>query len=119
METFQKIVLFSAIIILILALVVMGITLSSAGTTQWPPVVPECPDWWEASGTGSEKICRNIKNLGSCAPKDGTVQIMNFNTPTFSGSNGNCAKYTWAQKCNVAWDGITYGVANPCSTTTN
>jgi hypothetical protein len=40
---------------------------------------------------------------------------MNFNGPVYTGSNGSCAKYTWAQKCKVAWDGISYGVDNPCT----
>jgi ribosomal protein L37AE/L43A len=28
-------------------------------------------------------------------------------------------EYNWAKKCNVSWDGITYGVENPCSTTSS
>jgi hypothetical protein len=40
---------------------------------------------------------------------------MNFNTSAFTGSQGACNKYNWATKCNVTWDGITYGVSNPCS----
>lgn len=38
---------------------------------------------------------------------------MDFTTPAFSGSNGQCAKYTWANNCGVVWDGITSG-ENPC-----
>ena len=34
----------------------------------------------------------------------------------FSGQD-NCGKYTWATGSNNTWDGITYGVPNPCSTT--
>lgn len=120
MEAFQKIVLFSAIIILILALVLMGITLSSGSSADWPPVVPECPDWWVAKKSGSNSVCVNTRDLGTCAtPSNGAEhQIMNFNTSTFTGTNGMCAKYNWANKCNVAWDGITYGVANPCESET-
>jgi len=120
MEAFQKIVLFSAIIILILALILMGITLSSGSSVEWPPIVPECPDWWVARKVGSTNFCVNARDLGTCsAPTRGQDhQIMNFNTPTFTGSNGTCAKYKWANRCNVAWDGITYGVANPCESET-
>jgi hypothetical protein len=117
METFQKIVLYSAIIILILALVVIGVLITSKEETVWPPVVPECPDWWKAQKQGDQSVCVNMKDLGICSAEKGqTHQIMNFNTPTFSGSNGSCAKYNWANKCNVSWDGITYGVSNPCDT---
>ena len=39
---------------------------------------------------------------------------MDFNTPYFRGSDGTCNKYKWAKSCDLTWDGITYGVANPC-----
>lgn len=119
MEGFQKIVLFIAVIILIIALIAIGIALYYASASQqWPPLVPECPDYWNADGSGNNATCTNIKDLGTCPPKSGdTHLIMNFNTPAFSGENSLCAKYTWAQKCGVSWDGITYGVNNPCQTT--
>jgi hypothetical protein len=41
---------------------------------------------------------------------------MNFNTSAFSGENEDCSIYTWAKRCGVSWDGITYGVTNPCQT---
>jgi hypothetical protein len=114
---FQKIVLFAAIIILIITLVVIGIALASYKNKHpWPPNVPVCPDWWISRGTGNDSYCVNMKDLGSCSAETGQRhQQMNFNTPTFTGSNGLCGKYTWAQKCNVSWDGISYGIDNPCS----
>lgn len=119
MEGFQKLILFSAIIILIIALVIIGIALSySKDNEQWPPVTADCPDYWMIDGSGNNTQCINVKNLGTCPPKSGEQHLtMNFNTPAFTGSNENCAKYTWAQKCNVSWDGITYGVNNPCQST--
>ena len=119
MNGFQKIVLIAAIIILIIALIVIGIALYYANASQqWPPLLPECPDYWNADGSGNNTTCTNIKDLGTCPPSSGdTHLIMNFNTPAFSGENSLCAKYTWAQKCGVSWDGITYGVNNPCQTT--
>jgi hypothetical protein len=122
MEGFQKIVLTIAVIILVLSLVFMGIVLNTAkGNEEWPPMVPECPDWWILDGSGNKSTCVNVKDLGTCTSKtDNQHQRMNFNLPAFSGSNGSssdCAKYNWARKCNVTWDGITYGVENPCSST--
>jgi hypothetical protein len=32
----------------------------------------------------------------------------------YSGEDGLCNKYNWANTCGVTWDGITYGVKNPC-----
>jgi hypothetical protein len=117
METFQKIVLYSAIIILIISLIFVGIALSLAKSKEnWPPLVPDCPDYWTIDGSGNNTKCINVQNLGICpAPSGQKYLVMDFNSPVFSGSNSSCAKYTWANKCNVAWDGITYGVGNPCS----
>lgn len=116
MEAFQKIVLFSAIIVLIIALVVIGISLSySKDQQQWPPMTPDCPDYWSIDGSGNHAVCINKKDLGICPPRSGDKHLkMNFNTSAFTGSNELCSKYTWAKKCKVSWDGITYGVDNPC-----
>ena len=118
METFQKIILYSAIIILIVILIIIGIAFSYAKNEQWPPLVPECPDFWIADGSGNNTQCVNVKDLGSCKkPEKGQSHYtMDFTTPEYSGSNGLCAKYTWANKCGLSWDGITYGVSNPCNT---
>lgn len=115
MEVFQKIVLFVAIVILIIALVFIGITLSYAQDSQWPPITPQCPDYWTIDGSGNNTRCINVKDLGTCPPQNGEPHLsMDFNSPQFSGANGMCSKYTWATKCGVSWDGVTYGVSNPC-----
>jgi hypothetical protein len=118
MNGFQKIVLFSAIIILIIALIIIAIALSYAKDESWPPLTPSCPDYWTMDGSGNFATCVNVKDLGSCPPQSGQQHLtMNFNDAAFSGDNALCAKYTWANKCGVTWDGITYGVENPCQTT--
>ena len=116
MEGFQKIVLYSAIIILIISLIIIGISLSYAKSGQvWPPVVSECPDYWVIDGSGNNATCKNVKDLGTCSATGGNKHLsINFNEAPFVGSNEACAKYTWASKCGVSWDGITYGVDNPC-----
>jgi hypothetical protein len=118
MEGFQKIVLYSAIIILIIALVIIGISLTYAKDTQvWPPVVPQCPDYWVAEGSEDNPTCVNRKDLGTCKATGGTKHLtMNFNNAPYVGTGSTCAKYTWAKKCGLSWDGITYGVSNPCQT---
>jgi hypothetical protein len=112
MVNFQKLVLIIAIIILILSLVFIGITLKNAKYDTWPPVTASCPDYWvdESKGDKSGSRCVNVKNLGTCKSN----KVMNFNTNVFTGSNEMCAKYNWANNCKVSWDGITYGVQNPC-----
>ena len=115
MATFQSTILVMAIIILILILVSIGVVLYQAKNNQiWPPVLGNCPDYWiDTSGNGGN--CVNVKDLGTCKPSNGKHQVMDFTKPLFSGSAGKCAKYKWANSCNVTWDGLTYGVTNPCS----
>jgi hypothetical protein len=118
MEGFQKIVLFSAIVILIISLVTIGITLSYSKDEEWPPITAECPDFWITDGSGNNTKCINVKDLGTCkAMGEDKHLVMNFNLPAFTGSQGDCNKYKWADKCDISWDGITYGVTNPCQTT--
>ena len=115
MEIFQKSVIIIAIIVLVIFLFIIGLMLRKTATTQvWPPETPNCPDYWiDLSGNGSK--CFNSKNLGTCLTSASTT--MDFTQSPYIGSNGNCAKYTWANGCGITWDGITTGVANPCDTT--
>lgn len=117
MEGFQKIVLFSSVILLIIALVIIGIALMYSKNQTWPPMTPECPDYWLVDGSGNNTTCINVKNLGKCSPQSQNKHlVMNFNNYPFTGSQGLCNKYTWANKCGITWDGITYGAQNPCQT---
>jgi hypothetical protein len=125
MEGFQKTVLGIAIVFLILSLIFIGSTLKNAKNNQtWPPITGDCPDYWiDLSGNGS--ACFNSKNLGHCnnhadGKQDNT---MDFTTSAFTGTDGTCNKKKWANKCSdpdspVTWDGITYGVVDPCESTT-
>lgn len=114
MQTFHIIILVSAIVILILSLYLAS-RITKSTYASWPPNVPSCPDWWVADGYGDKQTCLNKNDLGSCPANAGEAhQKMDFNTSNFTGSNGLCNKYKWANNCNVSWDGITYGVKNPC-----
>ena len=109
MGGFQKIVLIIMFILLIVVIVLVGITLYNKNTSQsWPPNIGDCPDYWmDMSGNGER--CVNVKDLGTC-----NESVKNFSVAPYIGSNGNCEKYNWANECGIAWDGITYGVPNPC-----
>jgi len=114
---FQKIILTIAVVGLIVLLVVIGYSLSkSTSSVVWPPVVGSCPDYWmDLKGNGEQ--CYNVKSLGKCKlPGTNEKNTMNFNVSPFNGDTGTCSKYNWAKNCNVTWDGITYGVKNPCDT---
>jgi hypothetical protein len=112
MASFQKTVLVLATIILVITLIFIGVTLSYSKDTTWPPMTPACPDYWLMDGSGNNANCINVKSLGTCP----TQTVMNFNTSAYTGTNGLCAKYTWANNCGLSWDGVTYGVNNPCQT---
>jgi hypothetical protein len=116
MPSFQVVVLSIAVVILIIALAFIGVTLrNSQKNAAWPPLVPDCPDYWTMDGSASNPICVNVKNLGTCPAAMGSSHLtMDFNQAQYTGSNSTCAKYTWATGCNLSWDGITYGVPNPC-----
>lgn len=110
MESFQKIVLISSALLLCVILVFVGVSLKYSKVTNWPPVVPACPDFWDADISGN---CVNVQSLGTW-PKD---KPMNFNTDQYnSGVTGACEKYKWASSYSAVWDGITYGVPSPCTT---
>jgi hypothetical protein len=117
--SFQKTLLLIAMIGLIILLVVIGISLSKSSSKMvWPPLTGSCPDYWlDLKGDGES--CYNTKSLGKCNLPGTTDQnTMNFNVSPFNAVNGTCSKYTWANRCGVTWDGITYGVNNPCSAIT-
>lgn len=116
MEWFQKIILYSAIIILIITLVLIGLSLKYSNKNYvWPPMIPECPDYWVMDGSGNNSKCVNIQDLGTCPAQNGNTHlIMDFGTAPFVGAHATCSKYNWANKCGISWDGITYGAKNPC-----
>ena len=117
--SFQKAVLTIAIVFLILFLVLIGMALSNSSENEsWPPIVGSCPDYWvDLSGNG--EACFNSQNLGTCNnPSGSNKNTKNFNQAPYNGTDGTCAKYKWSNNCKVTWDGITYGVKNPCNTTT-
>jgi hypothetical protein len=114
--SFQKYVLIIALVILIVTLLFIGITIKQSKKEQWPPIIGDCPDYWiDLSGNGGQ--CVNVKDLGSCKnTSSGGHYTKDFTTPAFTGSNELCSKYNWATNCGLSWDGITYGVPNPCNT---
>jgi hypothetical protein len=111
--TFQSIVVIASIIILTIALIVIGISLKMAKTdVSWPPLIGDCPDYWLDRGEGGSDCVVNQQG----ANQGTATSPMNFSVSPYNGSNGNCQKYRWATNNNVSWDGITYGVQNPCVT---
>lgn len=61
----------------------------------------------------AEKITNNDTDLYIKDSKPSTNSV-DFSVAPYIGQGGTCAKYTWAKNCGVSWDGITYGIQNPC-----
>lgn len=108
--TIQTAILALAAIGLIISLIVVAIMIRKQNKAKWPPMVTDCPDWWKASEDAEGNVvCTNVQNLGKCPGPFLPGQ------DKYSGSDGLCNKYMWATNCGVQWDGITYGVENPCT----
>ncbi len=108
--TFQTIVLVIAGLGLLISLIVVFLMIRRQNKLKWPPMVTECPDWWKASKDSTGRVvCANVQNLGKCSapfyPDDAQ----------YTGADGLCNKYKWATNCDIQWDGVTYGVENPCA----
>jgi hypothetical protein len=114
--TFQSLVIYTLITLLIILLVIIGINLHAATkNTTWPPVVGDCPDYWYDAGEGGSKCTLNVDevNMGNA------TSPMDFSKVPYSGANGVCSKYRWSVAKGVSWDGITYGVQNPCTSSSD
>ena len=113
---FQKIALMITLVILLAIFVfIAGSLVYASKNVVNTPILPQCPDFWEIEETETGPKCINVQNLGTCPAATGdTYLTVDFNSGNYT---DNCAKYTWANNCNIAWDGLTYGVDNPCTTT--
>lgn len=123
---FRNIVLTIAIIMLCLCLIAIGVRLYNKKYNYvWPPVIGECPDYWEDQGDfvgmvagvgGPDKIndktdptnrevfvktskCVNVKGLGNNAVLPSSISQM-------TGKQGLIAKCEWARQSGVTWDGV-------------
>lgn len=112
---FQKIVLIILIVILIVSLVFIGMQIKKSNSKQpWPPLVPQCPDFWAVD-----------PKTGKCKPTDKAPRSncttdnpdgIDFTMGVYAGAGGACKKREWATLCapSIAWEGITYGTSDPC-----
>ena len=126
--TFQKKILYIAVILLIVILTIIGVAVAfSDDSFVYPPNDFKCPDYWVSSNVLQDPevkskldsklqsidipddVCVNVKLLGTC--KDNLYKDFNeppYNNPGKKGSkSGYCAKSKWANKCYITWDGIT------------
>jgi hypothetical protein len=117
--SFQKIITLVAVTVLVISLVIIGVPTGYGTDENWPPIVAECPDYWVLKGGKESSKCINVRDLGRCPPSNGDKHLeMDFSAYPFDGANSTCAKSTWAHTCNIPWDGVSYGIEDPCAETT-
>jgi len=81
-------------------------TKDAKNNQTWPPIVANCPDYWEDT-TNNGEGCYNKLGLGKCnLPTYDNKNVMNFNVTPYNGAEGSCAKAKWAKECGVTWDGM-------------
>lgn len=123
---FQTIVIIILAILLVITLIAFYYIASSRGSdATYPPSIPVCPDYYyqtaeSSSGTVTCKAMPTmVSSLNNAGITSSTCVNPNFTSDYYTGTNANCLKYTWYTGCNSipAWEGITYGVNNPCATT--
>ena len=103
MEQFQRTTIIVFIVILLISLAFISVVLyNSKYTKSFPPVTPNCPDYWLDNSKGNGGNCFNIKNLGD----EACQRTMDFSTGTYKGAGGLCKKKKWAESCHITWDGI-------------
>ena len=113
--SFQRIVIIICLVVMVLILMGVAYMLYySKSKIPWPPATASCPDYWLDSNDLPGQQCKpNLKrdNAGNI------TDAIDFTVAPYIGSGGACAKYQWATTNgnNIAWDGVTYGVANPCN----
>ena len=124
METFQKNIITIWLIVLIIASILLLLIIrNTLENSTWPPIKPDCPDYWDVSLNSADgiKSCFNNSGVNQCKrnyPKSDT-------NPGWctSGLNENklktelgglskqedidCAKNLWAKYEGITWDGIT------------
>lgn len=111
METFHKIVIGVALLILIATLVFIGVMLGkSKKNVVYPPIATKCPDYWlEVEGGCKE----HILNKGKLAT-EGSSTVYNFENREeydpeheYAYLSDTCAKQKWSLDNGIKWDGIT------------
>ena len=115
MNQFQKVILTSSSIILVVSLLFLGYFLTkSLYEDSYPAVISDCPDYWDVTrDVDGNQTCINTSTINDVGgPHAASDQCTNPSViDQFMGSGNDtdailCEKYSWARKCNVVWDGI-------------
>ena len=116
MNSFNKNVIIIATIILVILLIILAVSLSkSLFNESFPPIISDCPDYWEAiSTTDNKNKCINHSgvNISSITDPKCTTTTQEYDKTLDSDT---CEKYKWATDCRINWDGITNNSLDLCN----
>lgn len=110
LNNFNKTVLMISIIILIILLAIIGLVMFySEKNSIFPPVVSECPDYWNVTKENNQTMCENILKINpkSVSQTDSCNKVNPINFKGPDDEDTLCNKYKWSKNCNVLWDGVT------------
>jgi hypothetical protein len=119
--SFQKNVAVSALVVLSICLIIVGIILlRMRKNVKFPANIGQCPDYFDVVKDGDSIKCEfkhqnndvsrfyENKGVGQKRNVDGIPcsEIAPYDSK-YVGIKGNEAKCRWAKQCDVTWDGIT------------
>jgi hypothetical protein len=115
MNQFQKVILISSSIILVVSLIFLAYFLTkSLQEDSYPAIISDCPDYWDVTrDNNGNRTCVNTSTINEVSGLHGSSD--ECTNPSvidqFMGSGNDtdavlCEKYNWSRKCNVVWDGI-------------
>ena len=110
---FNITVLIVATVLLILGLIIIGFFIvKSIEDSEYPPVISDCPDYWDVDFSNNGFIQCNKNNAPTNTGSSNTAECpayptASFNDATKSDADKLCLKHKWAKDCNIHWDGIT------------
>jgi len=112
---FYKNLFISVILSVLIILIIMAVVMYNSKNKQvFPPVFQPCPDYFTTDAKGNCLINTAVWDPSKVTGTSGKTNISctnaNFSdlkNPGIGPTSGLCKKKTWAQDCQVTWDGIT------------
>ena len=112
---FYKNLFISVILSVLIILIIMAVVMYNSKKKQvYPPVFQPCPDYFTTNANGNCVINTGVWDPAKVTGTSGktnlsctNVNFTDFKNPGTDSKSALCTKKSWAQDCQVTWDGIT------------